>query len=631
MRLAGSPSNRMRLPLITRILAALAAVGLLPLIWATASLINVNTRAMRHQALSSHLSVAESIAGRLDAEIERRQVTARILANHPVLQSVADSNLQNATELLRGFVGGDPTLAAARLLDPSGNLVLGAGAPGYIQQAESFPVGGPRVLWLSVDGHDWIEVTVASSSGNLLQVISITEPFKEVLESAAIGDEATTTLVDRTGATLAGSDIFGAEVPSEIELAITSSRLSGSGEYADQNGINVQAAFASLRRTDWLVISSQPVQVAQAISQQMRRKALWMGVGALALVGGISAIAYFSLVRPIQALTRMQQQLGLLTMQPGENTNEVTSLRRSVADLEERARNQQEISEVFLGRYQILEVLGRGAAGWVFRGWDPKLRRPVALKTVHFGPDSGLDPDSAKALLAEAVVVARFNHPNIVSIYDVLEVDDTVFVAMELIDGVTGASIFGSTAIDPKSLLAIGVGIADALSAAHQQGVIHRDIKPGNILFGYDRSIKVADFGIASAIGKGPDGDVFGTPGYVAPEIIRGEAASEESDLFSLGVVLFIGATGEKPFDGHNTREILRNTLIGDVISPHRLNPRIPPALGELIERLLDKDKNRRSSDAGEVAVELRALASQVGMHWDPPFLTDGKEATAIA
>ncbi|MEM7357324.1 MAG: response regulator, partial [Acidobacteriota bacterium] len=152
-----------------------------------------------------------------------------------------------------------------------------------------------------------------------------------------------------------------------------------------------------------------------------------------------------------------------------------------------------------MGRYQVLEVIGQGAMGVVYRGWDPRLRRPVALKTLRFDHPGEQDRKlNISRLLAEAITVARFSDPNIVAVYDVGEGPDSAFIAMELVDGASLDSVLSRQAKLPvDQVIALGIAISRGLAAAHAQGVVHRDVKPGNVLLGRDRSIKVTDFGVA--------------------------------------------------------------------------------------------------------------------------------------
>ncbi len=603
--------------LLTKIVLALLAVGLVPLAWITVSLININSKAMNNQVLSSHLVAAQSIARRLDAEVERYRVLASVVVDHPLVTQI---DVYTA-EILTGLLVEDSSIVALRLLDPDNKLVVAATQPGQGEIGSYFPVSPESVAWTNFDDKDWLAIVVTSQSGTKIQVVADTDGFVQALDPAALGDQANVSIIDRRGTTIVGKNFFDGTAPGALAEAASSSRLSGAGEFKNHNQSSVLAAYESMRSAPWLVISSQPVAVARLISRQMWQRAWLFGGAALLLVAGISALAYQRLVRPIRVLSQLQAQIaGLKVLGSGDELN---SLRESVDSLRDRARNQQELSEVFVGRYQVIEVIGRGAAGWVFRGWDPVLKRPVALKTVHFNRGN---QGSTERLLAEAITVARFNHPNIVALFDVIHGDDTVFLAMEHIEGVTGSEILGTKQRKLKApeIVAIATAVAGALSAAHREGVIHRDIKPGNLLFGFDDSIKVTDFGIATAKSVKEGAAVYGTPGYVAPEIIRAETAGPASDLFSFGVLLYLAATGEKPFSGTTVDEILHNTLAGEVIPPKLLSP-IPAALSQIIECLLEKDTIRRYQSADQVAKDLRDLEEATGIEWDLSKQLDSK------
>ncbi len=295
----------------------------------------------------------------------------------------------------------------------------------------------------------------------------------------------------------------------------------------------------------------------------------------------------------------------------------------SAADLERSVSEHRVVGQVYLGRYQALEVVGEGAMGLVFRGYDPLLKRPVALKTLRFG--SVLTDRERRSmisqLLEEAVTVARFIHPNIVMVYDLGETPELAFIAMEYVDGTSLADY-----LDERRALAAGeaatllTGIARGLAAAHGHQVVHRDVKPGNVLLGVDGSVKVTDFGVAHLVSTlaSEEGKLFGTPGYLAPEALLQEGYSEASDLFSLGVIAYQCLTGDRPFDGTTLHQRMMSTVTGEVVPPRELVPEIPRAMEELVLEMLEKDPRARPAGAAEVAARLENLATG-----EPPWQAD--------
>lgn len=223
-----------------------------------------------------------------------------------------------------------------------------------------------------------------------------------------------------------------------------------------------------------------------------------------------------------------------------------------------------QIGEV-LGRYRILELAGRGAAGAVFRAWDESLGREVALKTLW--PQYAIDPKLRGRFEREARAAAKLDSPHVVRIYDIGEAEGVLFIAMEY---VRGGAIDSNRPMDWRRAAGIVRDVASGVEAAHQQGIIHRDIKPANVMIDAQGKARIADFGIASALtddahGLTATGTLLGTPAYIAPEVIEGEPASPASDIYSLGILLYQLITGRSPFEGASAAAVLRGHLEGTI------------------------------------------------------------------
>ena len=289
------------------------------------------------------------------------------------------------------------------------------------------------------------------------------------------------------------------------------------------------------------------------------------------------------------------------------------------------------IGRLFLSRYMVLDILGTGGMGSVFRAWDPKLERPVAIKTVHMGGNNRASVDVAEqrqVLMREAVTVAKFNHPNIVAIYDVEDAGEAAFLAMEFVDGMSLENYLSKVGtVRVELAVPLIAQIARGLAAAHQAGVIHCDIKPANILLGRDGGVKVTDFGIArSAIrATGNISRTFGTPGYLPPEALVSAAFTPMADLFGVGAVFYELLVGEPPHAGKTAQETLMRTAATPAPSVRESNKSVPPAIDEVIHGLLEKDPaRRRPSSARELADTLEAIAGRNGWKWvPPPILAD--------
>lgn len=267
-----------------------------------------------------------------------------------------------------------------------------------------------------------------------------------------------------------------------------------------------------------------------------------------------------------------------------------------------------------LGDYRILKPIGSGGMGVVFEAEDLSLARKIALKVMR--PTLAGSRSAAKRFLKEARMAASLSHDNIVTIYQVGEDNDVMFLAMELLHGESLEACAERMQILPLvEVCRIGREIAEGLAAAHEQGLVHRDIKPSNLWLEGDRArVKILDFGLAhceefDAVTSVP-GALIGTPAFMSPEQTRGEKVNGRADLFSLGCVLYRLATGQAPFLGDNALAVLAAVAEANPVPPRKLNPQIPAELGDLIIKLLNKSAERRPQCAREVAVELRRLES---------------------
>ena len=294
----------------------------------------------------------------------------------------------------------------------------------------------------------------------------------------------------------------------------------------------------------------------------------------------------------------------------------------SSSNLKQTLDERRVVGQVFLGRYQALEVIGEGAMGLVFRGWDPRLKRAVALKTLHL--EKLLDAENRDTgisqLLHEAITAARFSHPNIVAVYDAEAGPEVAYVAMEFVDGTTLTRylrLHGK--LPPQEVVLLALGIARGLAAAHEHHIVHHDVKPSNVLLGREATIKVSDFGLAHLVhtlASAAD-TIFGTPGYLPPEALQGEGYDERGDLFALGAVLYECLTGERAFGGSTSYLRIFKTVNQQVVPPHDLVPSVPAALEDLVLELLRKNPAARPESAAEVVARLAALTDRE-LRWQP-------------
>jgi TolB-like protein/Flp pilus assembly protein TadD len=277
-----------------------------------------------------------------------------------------------------------------------------------------------------------------------------------------------------------------------------------------------------------------------------------------------------------------------------------------------------------LSQYRILEKLGEGGMGEVYLAEDTSLKRKVALKVLP--PAMAADPERLARFKREAEAVAALNHPNIVTIHSVEEVDGTHFLTMEWVEGKTLGQLMSRGALPLERVFELGMPIADALASAHAKGITHRDLKPANVMVNDEGRVKILDFGLAKLAWEGAEeasdeqptqaltqeGLAVGTVPYMSPEQVRGEAVDHRTDIFSLGVLLYEMASGRRPFEGKSSADLVSAILRDRPPSVTDLRAELPHHLGRVLQRCMEKDPEKRFQTAKDVRNELEGLKLEV-------------------
>lgn len=627
----------LRTGLLGRFILVLGAVGLIPLIiipW----LVQLTRDSVTDQILTTHSVTARTTAARVDAWIRSLRISAQTLASNPFLLK---SGRDQVAEMIAGLLQADSAIKGAVVVNATGLEVGGATRSGFTEVADEAllkPTSGP----VGVEPGDrlWIRIATPLDEGRgELRILVDGSDLSEILKSEEIGRDAIIGLFQTDQRMIASSSVSeeAVDFPKALLDAGAARATSGASRYEEGRTV-LAGAYSPVQAASWFVASVQPATTAEAVATRMRRTGFLALLLAVALTGLFSGLGYVAVIRPIDEIARSQWKGARRGGRGLPRGNEIAQLKEAFTTLRRETLDREAIGKIFLSRYLVLDILGTGGMGSVFRGWDPKLERPVALKTIHMGGKSHATVDAIeqrRVLLREAVTVAKFNHPNIVAIYDVEDREEAAFLAMEFVDGMSLENLLAAAGMIRVELaVPLIAQIARGLEAAHQAGVIHCDIKPANILLGKDGSIKVTDFGIARSVlrSTGNVSGTFGTPGYLPPEALSSSAYAPTADLFGVGAVFYEILTGRPPHAAKTAQETLVRTVTSAAASVRETNKSVPPAVDDLILGLLEKDPaRRRPGTARELANSLESIAERNGWKWTAPAMLAGRAAAEEA
>lgn len=618
-------------PLLAQLVAALLLMGLLPLGISFFQL-REQAKVVESQAKSYHLFATRTIAERVQTFIDFYEGMCDAMAENPAV--VAGNRPEAVGEVLQGTVASLDGVLAAGLFDPQGETVLLARR--YDLTPEIGPIFGPLPgadadrpvpeLLTGSDGKRFLRLKKRLQDGRgFVALVADGSALERIIAAKDVSASFEMLLVDEHQRVLAGGlqeDLQ--RFPTEIFDAGFDATGAWSRIYRDDTSETrgeIVAGRANMAEAPWQVVSRQSAGEAEHAKARLRR----VGLVAAALAGlltlGFSFFAFVTVIRPLRRMVEAQALITGQEANPG--ASEIAQLEASFELLRQRVEDEADLGDVFLGRYQVTELVGSGAMGSVFRGWDPKLKRAVALKTIHLMSEDVNKDKLLGSLRDEAAISAGIHQPNIVTVYDIEDRGNTAFIAMEYVEGVNLRSLLRKRRrLDVTDAIPIGAALARGLATAHENFLVHHDVKPANLLLGFDGSIKLTDFGVSQSLSTASKkSDVIcGTPGYLAPECFEGKGYTPSSDVWACGVVLWEIVAGYNPFRGNNLRSTVGRTMSLQLEPLDELYEDVPKEFSDLVQRLLVKDPAQRATDCLQIADELEDMCRRLNLRWLPDF-----------
>jgi eukaryotic-like serine/threonine-protein kinase len=628
--------------------------------------------AIRRGLSATQSAVDDALAGRSETLLRAAQLLAEvpqyISRTEQALIAHSRSDLLDQANEFRSQARAD----WAMIVDGDGVQQAWTRVPNQFGQprGESALVGGP--LGGEPASGTWIEAT--SQGDSLYQAVAV--PLKGqggvagvLLLGAAIDAAFAERLKKQTASevvffvldTLARPTVAVSTIPAGTLEAALSEQATASAFAADSTKeLRANAAgqtwigalgplrtASGLRIGEYAGLRSRDAELAPFA--RLRQSILIAFLGALGLAVVAAGLVTRHITRPIRQLVQATREAaegrftGEIPVVSGDEIGELAAaFNGMLAELREKQRlveflggtsatqtmmvqggtaiiptAQLQPGQIFAGRYEVKQVLGAGGMGVVYRAWDRELDEPVAIKTLH--PSLLGDPALIERFKQEIRLARRISHPNVVRTHDLGEVDGTYYITMEYVDGTTlDALVERRGQLPTEVVVTIGKQLCRALEVAHAEGVIHRDIKPQNMVVDARGFLKVMDFGVARLVeGRQPSrakagltmaGTILGTPEYMAPEQLMGEVLDGRADLYATGAVLFECATGERVFAGSSFATLMIKQMQEPAPDPRTLNPRIPEPLAGVILKALAKKREDRWQTAEELHQALERI-----------------------
>jgi len=613
------------------VVLTLLIVGSLPFLLSWYQ-INQSRAAVVDQAQKNHLIISRATADRFEAYLDKYKDLALNLAMNPEIY--LDPGSKDAADSMKAGLVSNQNIQLITLLLRNQNTtdqLVEDRMSQVIQLArknESAEINVEQLLiehseefgLQSINEKQHLVVVVPSARPNVDVLMLVAVDFSQWLNPQVLGQSASLSLVGIEGQMIEHEGDAFEVVPNEWLDLFNNGSVEGGANLLKNNDSNeFIAAFAKVNELPWYVVSRQSIAFAEQVTSDMSQTAWKIFFLVLIVMAALLAMAYFSWVKPIRRIVQAQSALvGDESSQTDWQGDEVLALEQSFDALTKHINDRNALGQIFVDRYQVINTIGKGGMGSVFLGWDPKLDRYVALKTLPIGRNVESRESMSQTLVQEAITAARISHRNVVSIYDLVSTKKMAFIAMEYIKGESLSSLLKRKKFLNLSLtLSIAVEVLKGLQTAHIMGFVHRDIKPANIMLDVNGDIKITDFGTATLVnGIGAD-NVTGTHGYMAPEIYQKGEVSSKSDLFAVGVVLAECLLGKNPFKGKKINQTKFNTLNKVVTFPPWLKTSDSGKLFEAIDLLLDKNPLNRPGSAAELT-ELILQTSPCTIKWSP-------------